>query len=207
MKKSITFLLLAAMTAVTAPATAYEQETYTGNYEQEVFYEDLLVVDIEKIYSSYCQCSVYHMTLYDYSTYETTYLNVTPEYYTYNWVHRVYLEHFHLQGHVDIESYEPVVTYHNNLDFVVTTPQVRYRFNPLVYNVNPRTYKKKAKVFRKTSKRVTKKHKYAHRHYKKPSRKHRVRTIRNSSKVRYVHKSKKSSKKKSSKKRHHKRQR
>ena len=160
----------------TAPLVHAEHEEATEYHSLDnVYYEEMIVTDIEEIYSSYYEKNIYRVFLYDEAYSSVSQINVTPEMYTYNWIYRVYLDRFQDQGYVDINTdlsyYNYADQYYYNHDvhhrhgsyYYKTHPNVRYKFNSLIHKFHKKKVKKR-KSF-KSAKRHHASSKSAKRHH------------------------------------------
>jgi len=75
-----------------SPATPHTP--YTGISDGNIYYEDLVVIEIEEIYSSYYNRNIYQVISYNEIDESTEYITVTPDTYSYNWVYRLYTDYF-----------------------------------------------------------------------------------------------------------------
>ena len=146
---------------ITSPSLAHDDVLYSQAAEHGVFYEGLLIVDAEKIYSSYYGRDVYRVELYDEALAELSYLTITPDCHSYGFIFHVYAKYFQIR-------YDAGPSWVNNGNTIIlphmrTATTYRQNFIPLIHRVHKRAPKKSFKTFRNTksaSPRFFKKRKY-----------------------------------------------
>lgn len=133
---------------LTLPSSANSDVLYSTTPDRAVFYEGLLVIDAEKIYSSYYGRDIYRVTLYDEQNTDMTYLTIAPDSHAYGWIFYVYANYFQVQ-------YDATPNWINGgntiiLPYVRTNTVTRQNFTPLVHKISKKRHKKRFKTFRNT---------------------------------------------------------
>jgi hypothetical protein len=101
-----------------APGTPHMP--YTGISDGNIYYEDLVVIEIEEIYSSYYNRNIYQVISYNEIDESTEYITVTPDTYSYNWVYRLYTDYFY-QNTIDITARAPRASHFATLPYYNST--------------------------------------------------------------------------------------
>lgn len=125
---------------------------YTGIVGNDIYYEDLLVLDIEEIYSSHYKRNIYRVISYSGIDESTEQVTVTPETYSYNWVYRLYTDYFY-NNSTDIMLDMPGNSHFNTLPYYHSTPSHTHVFTQPAHRII--LPQRQRKVFKKISKKTT----------------------------------------------------
>jgi hypothetical protein len=157
-------VLILSMVLVTMAAPALAQTTpekvasatphtpYTGISDGNIYYEDLVVIEIEEIYSSHYNRNIYQVISYNEVDESAEYITVTPDTYSYNWVYRLYTDYFY-QNTNHYPNHPPRASHFATLPYYSSNTVNTETFIQPVHNIRqPQRSRTKIFKFTKNSK-------------------------------------------------------